>query len=569
MDDGHVANEVLTSRPYQLHGYNMLRELDYAWLGWDMGTGKTKPVVDYIRNEQPQRVAILCPPSVVHVWAAEFAKHAPGIYANIDEGPTDKTLGYLAPMLAPKSVAARCKIALRIRNRAYGRDAQFILIVNYQAIRSKPMQELLLGVGSSWSLVVCDESHKIKSPNGVTSKLIGELSRRAFKRICLTGTPLPHSPLDAFGQCRFLDPSVFGRSYVRFRATYPFTHHVRLGVYGDADKLTVGGEYTLVKLLDKSDIRGKYWNGTEYVVPANLTSANAICETFKRDQWNNHIPVRMSDGFKRACDFMGCTTYKSLTQIDLADTEKRFAAKLAPFFHRVKLEDVLDLPPVTDRDIIVELSPKAATVYRAMHSSLSAGVKDGTVTAANALVKILRLQQITSGSVPVSRDDLWSADTKMEEVDTSKKEALSDYLEALPADEPVVVFARFKADLDAAVAAAHTNGREVVQIRGGINEIGAVWKDGPATVAVVQVQAGGVGIDLTRARYAVFYSLSFDMAEYLQCRARLHRSGQQRTVHISHLVARGTIDEQLYAALEEREINVGRILKAMADGNNA
>jgi hypothetical protein len=41
-----------------------------------------------------------------------------------------------------------------------------------------------------------------------------------------------------------------------------------------------------------------------------------------------------------------------------------------------------------------------------------------------------------------------------------------------------------------------------------------------------QLKSGGVGIDLTRARYGIYYSLDFALADYLQSRKRLHRPGQ-------------------------------------------
>lgn len=59
-------------------------------------------------------------------------------------------------------------------------------------------------------LVVVDESHKIKSANGNASRLLARVAKFAQRRVILTGTVMPHSPLDVFGQWRFLDPYAFG-----------------------------------------------------------------------------------------------------------------------------------------------------------------------------------------------------------------------------------------------------------------------------------------------------------------------------------------------------------------------
>ena len=66
----------------------------------------------------------------------------------------------------------------------------------------------------------------------------------------------------------------------------------------------------------------------------------------------------------------------------------------------------------------------------------------------------------------------------------------------------------------------------------------------------MQISAGGVGVDLTRARYSIFYSLSFSLGEYDQALARVHRPGQTRPVEHIHLVARNTVDVKIMRALE-------------------
>ena len=59
-------------------------------------------------------------------------------------------------------------------------------------------------------VVVVDESHKIKSPSSNISKFMHRLDSFVPRRIILTGTVMPASPMDVFGQWRFLDPYAFG-----------------------------------------------------------------------------------------------------------------------------------------------------------------------------------------------------------------------------------------------------------------------------------------------------------------------------------------------------------------------
>ena len=79
----------------------------------------------------------------------------------------------------------------------------------------------------------------------------------------------------------------------------------------------------------------------------------------------------------------------------------------------------------------------------------------------------------------------------------------------------------------------------------------------------VQIDSGGVGVDLTRARYAIYYSLGFSLGSYEQSLARIHRPGQTRPVEYIHLLAEGTVDERVMAALARRSDVVNTVLHEM------
>jgi SNF2 family DNA or RNA helicase len=86
------------------------------------------------------------------------------------------------------------------------------------------------------------------------------------------------------------------------------------------------------------------------------------------------------------------------------------------------------------------------------------------------------------------------------------------------------------------------------------------WQEGESQVLAVQIGAGGVGVDLTRARYSIYYSLSFSLGEYDQALSRVHRPGQTRPVEHIHLVAKGTVDDKIMRALEKRAEVIQAIL---------
>jgi SNF2 family DNA or RNA helicase len=182
------------------------------------------------------------------------------------------------------------------------------------------------------------------------------------------------------------------------------------------------------------------------------------------------------------------------------------------------------------------------------------------MTAANAMVVVLRLQQICGGFLKLDNELIA---TQIEE-SPAKRAAIVDLLEDMPADEPVVIFCRFRSDIESCLRACKQMGRSASELSGRIDSL-AAWQAGETAVLVAQIQSGGIGIDLTRARYGVFFSLGHSLAEYLQAVARLHRPGQTRTTHFYHLVARlphgaSTVDARVYQALSERKEVIDAVL---------
>ena len=70
-----------------------------------------------------------------------------------------------------------------------------------------------------------------------------------------------------------------------------------------------------------------------------------------------------------------------------------------------------------------------------------------------------------------------------------------------------------------------------------------------------------MGLTLTAANVAVFYSLDFSYANYEQSRARIHRIGQTEKCLYIHLIGKGTVDEKILHALKHK----GDIANLMVD----
>jgi len=174
------------------------------------------------------------------------------------------------------------------------------------------------------------------------------------------------------------------------------------------------------------------------------------------------------------------------------------------------------------------------------------------VTTRNILTRLLRLQQVTGGFI---RDDEGHT---VEQVSDSKLLALEDVIDdILDAGKKVVVFARFIPEIDAICRKLERKGLQGAVITGAVKnraeQVRRFQEEADCRVFIAQIQTAGLGITLTAADTAVFYSLDFNYANYSQARARIHRIGQRNNCLYIHLVAKNTIDEQILRALQRKE----------------
>ena len=227
---------------------------------------------------------------------------------------------------------------------------------------------------------------------------------------------------------------------------------------------------------------------------------------------------------------------------------------------RIKIEDAVDLPPFIDKTQIVPLEPPAQSIYRMIEKDCYAELAGGEVTARNVLTQLLRLAQCTGGFI--RNDSMGTA----EQVSSAKLEALEDIIETcLSEEKKVVVFARFVPEIEAIAAMLKKKKIGYAQIYGATtdraDQVKKFQEDAEVKVFIGQLQTTGMGLTLTAANVAVFYSLDFSYANYEQSRARIHRIGQKQKCLYIHLVGKGTVDEKILNALKHK----GDIAKIMVD----
>ena len=88
--------------------------------------------------------------------------------------------------------------------------------------------------------------------------------------------------------------------------------------------------------------------------------------------------------------------------------------------------------------------------------------------------------------------------------------------------------------------------------------------DAEARVFVANIIAGGTGLNLTAATQVVFNDLDWVPTNHWQAEDRAYRIGQTRTVNVTYVVARNTIDDFVQAVLETKAALVNAIVEGEA-----
>ena len=235
--------------------------------------------------------------------------------------------------------------------------------------------------------------------------------------------------------------------------------------------------------------------------------------------------------------------------------------KVHKIAYRIKIEDAVDLPPFIDETRTITLEPKAQAMYKMIAEDCYAELNNETdVTARNILTQLLRLSQVTGGYI---RND---NNSDALQVSSAKMDALEDIVDTCVEEgRKVVVFARFVPEIEAIARMLQKKGIGYSLIYGATKDraeqVKKFQEDPETKVFVGQLQTTGMGLTLTAANVAVFYSLDFSYANYEQSRARIHRIGQKEKCLYIHLVCKNTVDEKVMKALQKK----GDIAKLMVD----
>ena len=244
----------------------------------------------------------------------------------------------------------------------------------------------------------------------------------------------------------------------------------------------------------------------------------------------------------------GYVVYKWLPR---KGAEKRIQKRISDICVSMSAADYLQLPERIDNIIPVRLGETGLKQYQQMEREQFLQVEDEEVFALSAAAVMTKLLQIANGNA-------YSQTQEVVRIHSAKAEALEEIVEATA--EPVLVFYSFRHDVDA-IRERIPDARTLE----GPEDI-AAWNAGEIRVLLAHPASVGYGLNLQDGGHViVWYGLTWSLELYQQANARLYRQGQEKPVIIHHLVAEGTVDEQVMRALKAKDTSQAALLAALKE----
>ena len=233
----------------------------------------------------------------------------------------------------------------------------------------------------------------------------------------------------------------------------------------------------------------------------------------------------------------------------LPGAEQQIYDRIADITISMKSCDYLKLPECVVNEVPVWMDDKEMEIYDRFRDDMVAQIKGKEIDAANAAVLSGKLLQMANGAV-------YDEEKKVIRIHDRKLDALEDLIEGANG-KPVLIAYWYQHDADR------------IKERFPVREIKTSkdiedWNAGKISAAVIHPASAGHGLNLqSGGSTIIWFGLTWSLELYQQTNARLHRQGQKETVVIHHIIAQGTIDEQVMKALRKKEKTQDALINAV------
>lgn len=232
---------------------------------------------------------------------------------------------------------------------------------------------------------------------------------------------------------------------------------------------------------------------------------------------------------------------------------------------RFRLEDCHDMPQTILRSVEYRLPEKVRDAYDSMEERALAMFEDGTMALGiNGAAVYTKLQQIASGAVYNDQGGYTS-------LDPGRYELILDLVEEAP---HALVFFLWDHQRDGLVAEAKRRGISFATIDGGASRTArkaAVdgLQAGMHKVLFLHPASAAHGLTLTRATRTIWASPTYNLEWWEQGFRRMYRTGQTQRTETIVVVAKATVEAQIFNAVKTKNARLQDLLRMLKDGLDA
>lgn len=515
--------------PWQIPGTQRVLTYRNSALFMATGTGKTSTVINAMselaRNDPEFRAIVVCPKNLFFGWKREVK-----IFSD-----------NLTPFVLPEKVTLKERTAdLLMASYLKG----VVVITNFESFRDKKyLIESLLKTGKKWSLLVVDESHKLRNSVQYYEGLM-KVKNLFTRRVILSGTPAPNDPSDVVHQLNLLNSGILG-----YTNKDTFKHdHAEVDSWGQVIEWKKESIEWLANRLNKF----------AYVLKKEDSGMNLP------DKLYVTIPVEMTEEMRHHYDnFVKLEGTKVLEMTQELEALKDGSDD--------ELEDLMTgLMGSQEIPTSVEEFINSLETEEERHKRTRQEVNKKKFALARGVLGLLtRLSQLTGGylcGVQDTSQESW-IDEKTGEVwptlppqalqSNPKLSALLEYVDTSITGQ-FVVFARYTHEINVISEELRRLGKTVEIIRGGVSgdkiqNILERWEAGAIDCLVCNAKKASHGMNLQRAGFALFYSSSYSSDDRIQAEDRIHRLGMTGTAVIVDFACDKSLDFEVIKKLKAKE----------------
>lgn len=240
--------------------------------------------------------------------------------------------------------------------------------------------------------------------------------------------------------------------------------------------------------------------------------------------------------------------------VPLPGAENLIYERISDISVSMKAKDFLDMPECVKVNHFVEMDPAERSLYDELKSDMLLKLDGETIDAANAAVLSGKLLQMANGAI-------YNDKKEMKVIHDKKLQMLSDLIEQANGQKVLV---------------AYWYQHDLIRIKEYLEDLGyaprelksdddiAEWNEGKIPVALISPASAGHGLNIQKGGHIlIWFSLVWSLEMYQQTNARLWRQGQKDVVTIHHILCRDSIDEDVLAALEHKDVTQNRLIDAV------